>query len=86
MINFFVTNVPGPRDARYFPGARIEAVMPVTGLAGNVTLVFSALLYRGRLDVVVNADAPSCPDVDVLVSGMARAWDALTPGVPAASA
>jgi WS/DGAT C-terminal domain len=78
--------VLGPRDALYFLSARIEDVMPVTGLAGNVTLVFSALSYCGRLDVVVNADAESCPDVGVLVSGMERAWAALTSGARAASA
>jgi diacylglycerol O-acyltransferase len=84
MVNLFVTNVPGPRDALYLLGARIEAVMPVTGLAGNVTLVFAALSYRGRLDVVVNADAAASPDVDVLVAGMNRAWAALTSGAQAA--
>jgi diacylglycerol O-acyltransferase / wax synthase len=84
MVNFFVTNVPGPRDALYVLGARIEDVMPVTGLAGNVTLVFAALSYRGRLNVVVDADAGACADVDVLVAGMNRAWAQLTAGSQAA--
>ena len=86
MVNFFVTNVPGPRTPLYFLGARIDEVMPIIGLAGNVTVVFGALSYCGRLDVVVDADARACPDVDVLAAGMARAWSELTAGVGAASA
>jgi len=74
MINLFVTNVPGPRDPLHLLGARIERIMPVTGLAGNVTLAFAALSYRGRLELVVDADAATCADVDVLVAGMATAW------------
>jgi WS/DGAT/MGAT family acyltransferase len=84
MVNFFVTNVPGPRDALYLLGARIEAVLPVTGLAGNVTITVAALSYRGRLEVAIDADAAACPDVDVLVAGMERAWAALTSGARAA--
>jgi diacylglycerol O-acyltransferase / wax synthase len=76
-VNTFVTNVPGPREALYLLGARVDEVLPVVGLAGNVTLIFAALSYRGRLDVVVDADRDACPDVDVLVAGMTAAWDAL---------
>jgi WS/DGAT/MGAT family acyltransferase len=77
-IHTFVTNVPGPRDPLYLLGARIESVLPVTGLAGNLTILFAALSYAGRLDVAVVADAAACPDVDVLVAGMRRASDALS--------
>ena len=84
MVNFFVTNVAGPRETLYLLGARIDEVLPITGPAGNVTVVFAALSYRGRLDVVVNADADAYPDVDVLVAGMQRAWTGLTEGRQAA--
>ncbi len=80
MVNFFVTNVPGPRDKLYVLGAGIDEVLPITGPAGNVTVVFAALSYHGRLDVIVNADADAYPDVDVLVAGMCRAWACLTSG------
>jgi WS/DGAT/MGAT family acyltransferase len=76
-VNFFVTNVPGPTAPLYLLGARIEDVTPVLGLAGNVTIVFAALSYCGRLNVLVSADAAACPEVDVLAAGMQRAWDAL---------
>jgi len=85
MVNTFVTNVPGPRQALYLLGARIDQVLPVVGLAGNVTVTFAALSYRGRLDIVVDADAGACPDVDVLVAAMHGAWDSLA-GAPASMA
>jgi WS/DGAT/MGAT family acyltransferase len=82
MVNFFVTNVPGPRMPLYVLGARIEDVMPVLGLAGNVTLMFAALSYCERLNILVTADATTCPDIDRLAAGMTRAWEDLT-GSPA---
>jgi diacylglycerol O-acyltransferase / wax synthase len=60
MANFFVTDVPGPPVPLYVLGARIEQVIPVVGLAANLTMVFGALSYCGRLNLVVNADATSC--------------------------
>jgi diacylglycerol O-acyltransferase / wax synthase len=88
MVNVFVSNVPGPAAPFYVLGARVEDVMPVIGLAGNVTLMFAALSYCGRLSLVVNADAEGYPDVDVLAAGMDRAWRELrgeaAPPTPAA--
>jgi diacylglycerol O-acyltransferase / wax synthase len=78
-VNFFVTNVPGPTVPLYVLGARIDDVVPVLGLAGNVTMMFAALSYCGRLNVLVSADATTCPDVDVLAAGMRQAWDELVP-------
>jgi WS/DGAT/MGAT family acyltransferase len=78
MVNFFVTNVPGPSSPLYVLGAKIEDVAPILGLAGNVTLMFAALSYCGHLNVVVTANASACPDVGVLSAGMAQAWQGLT--------
>jgi WS/DGAT/MGAT family acyltransferase len=82
LVHTFVTNVPGPRETISLLGARIESVLPLVGLAGNVTVLFAALSYRGRFDVAVVADAAACPDVDVVVDGMSRAWRALTAAPP----
>jgi diacylglycerol O-acyltransferase / wax synthase len=82
MVNVFVTNVPGPRLPLYVLGARIEDLIPILGLAGNVTLMFAALSYCGRLNVLVTASAPACPDIDVLAAGMTRAWEDLTEAAP----
>jgi hypothetical protein len=78
MVNFFVTNVPGPRAPLFVLGARIADVMPIPVLAGNVTLAFAALSYCERLNILVSADATACPDIDTLAAGMARAWQDLT--------
>jgi WS/DGAT/MGAT family acyltransferase len=77
MINFIVTNVPGPPVPLYVIGARIDDVVPLVGTAGNVTLVFAALSYCGRINLVVNADAASCPDIDVLADGMKETYEDL---------
>jgi WS/DGAT/MGAT family acyltransferase len=84
LIHSFVTNVPGPREPLYLLGARIERILPLVGLAGNVTVLFAALSYRGRLDVAVVADAVACADVDIVLAGMDRAWRALAVGGPVA--
>lgn len=79
MVNFFVTNVPGPRVPLYVLGARVEEMIPILGLAGNVTLMFAALSYFGHLSVLVSADAVSFPDsqADLLAAGMQHSWEAL---------
>lgn len=84
LVHTFATNMPGPRETLTLLGARIEAVLPLVGLAGNVTVLFAALSYRGRFDVAVVADAAACPDVDVLVEGMNRTWQALAASPEAA--
>jgi diacylglycerol O-acyltransferase / wax synthase len=84
LVHTFVTNVPGPRETLSLLGARIEAVLPLVGLAGNVTVLFAALSYRGRFDVAVVADAAACPDVDVALAGMRRTCRALKAGTEAA--
>jgi diacylglycerol O-acyltransferase len=79
LVNVFVTNVPGPQVPIYVLGSRIIDVMPISPLSGNVTVTFGAFSYCGRLPIVVVADA-GCDDVDVLVSGLRRAWTELEAG------
>jgi hypothetical protein len=45
---------------------------------GNVTVVFAALSYDGRLYFVVKVDSNACPDIDVVVRGIYRTWEDLT--------
>ena len=84
MFHFFVSNVPGPPVPLFVLGARIERVMPILATLGNLSMVFATLSYCGRLDLVVNADAAACPDVDVLTAGMQRAWDGMVASEPGA--
>lgn len=78
MINFMVSNVAGPTFPIYVLGARIENVMPFMPPFGNATLTFVALSYCGRLNLMFVADRKACPDLDVLVRGMNRAWRELS--------
>jgi diacylglycerol O-acyltransferase len=78
MVNFFVTNVPGPHAPLFVLGGRIEDVMPIPVLAGNITLAFAALSCCEVLNILVTADATACPDIDILAAGMARTWQDLT--------
>jgi WS/DGAT/MGAT family acyltransferase len=75
-VNVFVTNIPGPRAPLYSLGVRVDEIVPLTMLAGNIRLSFSIASYCGRLIIVVNADA-SVDNVDLLVDGMKQSWIAL---------
>jgi WS/DGAT/MGAT family acyltransferase len=79
-INLFVTNVPGPPMPLYVLGARIMDVVPIVGVAGNATMAVCAFSYTGRLYLVANVDATACPDVDVFMAGLERAWGRLGGG------
>ena len=78
MANIFVTDVPGPPVPLYLLGARIDEILPLIGPGGNVTLMFAALSYCERLNVLVTANAAAYPDLEVLVAGMTRSWEDLT--------
>jgi WS/DGAT/MGAT family acyltransferase len=75
-VNVFVTNLPGPQLPLYALGVRVEEIVPLTMLAGNVRLSFSIASYCGQLSVAVNADA-SADGVDLLVEGMTQSWGEL---------
>jgi diacylglycerol O-acyltransferase / wax synthase len=77
MVNVMATNVPGPPVPLYFLGSKIEDIIPIIGTAGNVTIVFVALSYNGRLNVAVIADADANPDIHALIGGMQRSSDEL---------
>lgn len=65
-VNVFVTNLRGPGDRYRFAGAVITDVIPVTNIAGNVTLSFAVMSYAGALVVVIVADPDRHPDLDIL--------------------
>jgi hypothetical protein len=75
--NVIVTNVAGPPVPMYVFGARILEVIPIVQLVGNIGLTLCAFSYAGRLSLVVTADADGFPDLDVLMDGMERDWEAL---------
>jgi diacylglycerol O-acyltransferase len=77
VMNVMTTNVPGPPVPLYLLGARVDDVVAFITPVGNVTLAFAALSYCGRLNILVNADARACPDLDVLATAMRNMWVAM---------
>ena len=77
-VNLVVTNVAGPPVPVYLAGARLLELFPMVSVMGNLTLVVAVLSYAGQLNVTAVADRDSCPDLDVFVRGVRRAFDDLT--------
>ncbi|HSP08981.1 MAG TPA: wax ester/triacylglycerol synthase domain-containing protein [Candidatus Dormibacteraeota bacterium] len=86
LVNVLVTNLVGPQFTLYVAGARLESVVPIPPIAGNVTAAFAAFSYDGHLTLSVHADGDAWPDLEALMHGMERTWLRLTgarPAVPA---
>lgn len=71
LVAGFVTNVPGPVEARSLGGALVERAWPVTTLQGNVRLGVSALSYAGELFCSIHCDAAG-PDPRAIRSELLR--------------
>ena len=78
-VNVIATNVVGPPAPMYIQGARVLEILPIIQLVGNVGLTLCAFSYAGRVFLVVTADATGFPDLDVLMAGIERDWQALAP-------
>lgn len=76
-VNIFVTNLRGPEDQLKFASAVVTDVIPVTIIAGSVTLSFGVMSYAGSLIVVVVADPDRHPDLDVLAGLLQAELNAL---------
>lgn len=73
LINKFLTNVHGPTEELTMLGARVTAVIPVSPIAGNVTVAFTAFSYAGVLSVTVVADRDRWPDARPIAAELDRA-------------
>ncbi len=71
LINFVVTNVPGPSDPLYFLGSRIDEMVPVVPLGPGLGLGIAVLSYVDRLTVSLFADPDVCHDIDALAAAIA---------------
>ncbi len=78
LIHTFVSNVRGPDRALELLGRPLAELIPLSLAAGNVSVAFTALSYRGRLTVTVNADAVTCPDLDRLGEALTDRLQELT--------
>lgn len=76
--NAVVTNVPGPPTARYMLGARMQRVVPLVPLAGNLDLSVGFLSYNGEVSFGCFGDAERCQDLPVLTDGIRASLQALS--------
>ena len=66
-VNVVISNVPGPRNALYFGGAKLEQYIPVSTITDNVGLNITVHSYEDRLDFGLVADRDLIPDLWHLV-------------------
>ncbi|MDF2711425.1 MAG: hypothetical protein K0R62_7077 [Nonomuraea muscovyensis] len=78
LIHTVVTNVRGPEEPLFFDGARVETIIPISLVRGNVTVAFSVLSYAGSLVVTIVADAERVPDVPCLTRALEEEFAAMS--------
>jgi diacylglycerol O-acyltransferase len=59
MFNLAISNFAGPHERRFYNGAEVEAIHPVSILQSGQALNITALSYGDQLNITVTA----CPDV-----------------------
>jgi WS/DGAT/MGAT family acyltransferase len=72
IVDLFVTNVPGPQRPLYLLGARLLEALPIVQVAGNVPLSVAVLSYAGQLNIGIQSDPDSLPELDVFADGLCR--------------
>ena len=65
--NVVISNVPGPRNALYFAGAKMTNYIPVSTIADDMGLNITVHSYLDRLDFGLIADRELVPDLWDLV-------------------
>lgn len=72
--NLVVTNVPGPQQPLYVMGSEMLEAFPIVPLVRNTTVGVAILSYNGQLNLGLNADRDTCPDLGVLAEGMEKSF------------
>ena len=68
-----VTNVPGPQHPLQTLGRRLLESFPFVPLIGNVRISIAIFSYDGSLYFGITGDYNTCPDLDVLTTGIEHA-------------
>lgn len=77
-ITSLVTNLRGPVDPLIVLGSRVRSLTPISPTLGNVTVVFAALSYAGRLRVTVRLDRSARDVAGVLTETLRAALERLS--------
>jgi len=74
-LNLIISNVPGPRESRYFQGAKLEALYPVSGVAPMTALNVTVYSYAGTLFVGLISGRRALPHLHDLKLCMDEVYD-----------
>jgi diacylglycerol O-acyltransferase len=74
-LNLIISNVPGPRETRYFEGARLEEIYPISGVAPMTALNVTVYSYAGTLFVGLTAARRTMPHVEDLKLCLEEIYD-----------
>lgn len=75
--NLLVSNVPGPSEPRYFNGARLDAIFPLSLLMHGNALNITCLSYAGTLNFGFTGARDSLPHLQKLAIYMGEALEQL---------
>lgn len=76
-ITTLVTNLRGPTDPIAVQGVPVRSLTPISPTLGNVTIVFAAVSYAGRLRVTARLDRSVWSDQKVLADALQEALERL---------
>ena len=72
-----ISNVPGPRRAMYWNGARLDGIYPASIVTEGVALNITLVTYDQNVDVGITACRRSLPQVQRLIDDMEDALSEL---------
>jgi len=72
-----MTNVPGPREALYLAGKKLDTIMFWVPQSGRLGLGVSIFSYNGQVRLGVATDAALVPDPQNIIEGFYEEMDAL---------
>jgi diacylglycerol O-acyltransferase len=72
-----MTNVPGPRQALYFAGAKIDRLMFWVPQSGDIGMGVSIMTYAGDVQFGLITDRKLCPDPEGVIENFAPEFEKL---------
>jgi len=80
--NLIISNLPGPRERRYFHGARLLAHYPISQVGHGMALNITVLSYAGSLHFGIVACPERVPNAQRLAGHLAAAMEELEATFP----
>ena len=77
-FNLTISNIPGPREALFMLGARVDEIYPVVPIAEKHALAIGMLSYEGQLHFGLHADPDALPNATDLPALLADEVAALS--------